>query len=438
MTEKAKKPQRETNKLAAVNLKRLRSGLHGDGGGLWLQVTPNRRGRSWVFRYTFNGRAREMGLGSLDTIGLAEAREQAKQCRQLLQGTPTTPPIDPIEHRRALQGAAKLAATRARTFKACAEGYMTAHQAGWRNSKHAAQWPATLGTYVYPVIGDLPVDAVDTGLVVKVLEPIWQKKPETASRVRGRIEAILDWAKTAEYRKGDNPARWRGHLQNLLMKPSSAAKAARRSKGRGEHHAALPYREIGAFMADLRQQQGVAARALEFAILTASRTNEVLGARWEEFKDGVWTVPAERMKAGKEHRVPLSKPALAIVERMAEIRDGDFVFPGDNPGRPLSNMSMLMLLRRMNRGDLTVHGFRSTFRDWAGDCTDFPREVIEMALAHTLGDKVEAAYRRGDGFQKRRLLSEAWATFCAEAKPKPADEDATKVVPLRRRRAKAA
>jgi len=408
MAEKAKKPQRETNKLAALNLKRLRPGLHGDGGGLWLQVTPNRQGRSWVFRYSFNGRAREMGLGSLNTIGLAEAREHAKQCRQLLKGSPTTPPVDPIEHRRALDNAAKLAATKAKTFKGCAQAYMAAHQGGWRNPKHAAQWPATLGTYVFPIMGDLPVDAIDTALVTKVLEPIWQTKPETASRVRGRIEAVLDWAKTAGYRHGDNPARWRGHLQNLLMKPSSAAKAARRSKGRGEHHAALPYRDIGAFIAELRQHEGVAARALEFAILTAGRTNEVLGARWEEFTDEqIWTVPAERMKGAKEHRVPLSRPALAIVKKMAQSRDGDFVFPGDNPGRPLSNMSMLMLQRRMGRGDLTTHGFRSTFRDWAGDCTNFPREVIEMALAHTLGDKVEAAYRRGDGFQKRRLLAEA-------------------------------
>jgi len=438
MAEKAK-TQRETNKLAAVNLKQLRPGLHGDGGGLWLQVTPNRKGRSWVFRYSLNGRAREMGLGSLTTIGLAEAREYAKQCRRLLQGSPTTPPVDPIESRRALHNEAKLAAIRAKTFKGCAEAYMAAHQGGWRNSKHAAQWSATLGTYVYPVMGDVPVDTIDTALVMKALEPIWQEKPETAKRVRGRIEAVLDWAKTAGYRNGDNPARWRGHLQNLLMKPSSAAKAARRSKGHGEHHAALPYREIGAFMADLRQQPGVAARALEFAILTAARTSEVIGARWDEIDmaDRIWTVPADRMKAGKEHRVPLSKPALAVVKTMAQSHDDDFVFPGDNPGRPLSNMAMLMLQRRMGRADLTTHGFRSTFRDWAGDCSNFPREVIEMALAHTLGDKVEAAYRRGDGLQKRQQLAEEWATFCSEAKPN-ADDDAAKVIPLRRRRQRVA
>ena len=305
------KPQRETNKLAPVNLKRLRAGLHGDGGGLWLQVTRNGRGRSWVFRYSFNGRVREMGLGSLDTIGLADAREYAKQCRHLLKGTPTTPPVDPIEHRRSLHSAAKLAATKAKTFKGCAKAYIAAHQGAWRNPKHAAQWPATLGSYAYPIMGDLPVNTIDTSIVMKVLDPIWQEKPETAKRVRGRIEAVLDWAKTAGYRDGDNPARWRGHLQNLLMKPSSAAKAARRAKGRGEHHAALPYRDIGAFIAQLRQQEGVAARALEFAILTAARTGEVIGSKWEEINDGVWTVPAERMKAGKVAASTLSPRVCA-------------------------------------------------------------------------------------------------------------------------------
>jgi integrase len=382
-----------------------------------------------------------MGLGSLDTIGLAEAREQAKQCRQLLKGTPITPPVDPIEHRRALRASAKVEAAKTLTFKACAAAYIAAHQAGWRNPKHAAQWPSTLGAYVYPIFGDLSVQAIDTALVMKALEPIWQKKPETASRLRGRIEAVLDWARAAGYREGDNPARWRGHLQNLLMKTSTAAKTARRASGRGEHHAALPYTEIGTFMAALRQQQGIAACALEFAILTAARTGEVIGARWEEVNlaDRVWIVPAERMKAGKEHRVPLSSAAVAILEQMADAQNGEFIFPGAKSAQPLSNMALLMLLRRMDRGDLTTHGFRSTFRDWAGDCTDFPRDVAEMALAHTLGDKVEAAYRRGDGFQKRRLLAEEWAKFCAEGKADPAvAEGGRKIVALRRRRAKAA
>jgi integrase len=328
------------------------------------------------------------------------------------------------------------------TFRACAEAYMAAHQAGWRNAKHAAQWPSTLGTYVYPVFGDLSVRAIDTGLVMKALEPIWQKKPETASRLRGRIEAVLDWARAAGYRDdGENPARWRGHLQNLLMKTSSATKAARRTSGRGEHHAALPYADIGAFMTVLREQAGTAALALEFTILTAARTGEVIGAKWEEVNltEQMWIVPAERMKADKEHRVPLSNAAMTILEQMADAWDSEFIFPGARPGQPLSNMALLMLLRRIGRGDLTTHGFRSTFRDWAGDCTDFPRDVAEMALAHTLGDKVEAAYRRGDGFQKRRLLAEEWAKFCAESKSDPADaEGGRKIVALRRRRAKAA
>src|ERR1700704_2414441 len=433
---------RQTGKLAAVSLKNLYSGLHGDGGGLWLQVTPNKRGRSWVFRYSFSGKAREMGLGSLDTIGLAEAREQAKQCRQLLKGTPITPPVDPIEHRRALRASAKIEAAKTLTFKACAAAYIAAHQAGWRNPKHAAQWPSTLGAYVYPIFGDLSVQAIDTTLVMKALEPIWQKKPETASRLRGRIEAVLDWARAAGYRDGgENPARWRGHLQNLLMKTSSATKAARRASGRGEHHAALPYADIGAFMTVLREQAGTAALALEFTILTAARTGEVIGAKWEEVNlaERMWIVPAERMKADKEHRVPLSNAAMTILEQMADARDSEFIFPGARPGQPLSNMALLMLLRRIDRGDLTTHGFRSTFRDWAGDCTDFPRDVAEMALAHTLGDKVEAAYRRGDGFQKRRLLAEEWAKFCAEGKADPAvAEGGRKVVALRRRRVKAA
>jgi len=264
------------------------------------------------------------------------------------------------------------------------------------------------------VFGDLPVETIDTRLVTKGLEPIWQKKPETASRVRGRIEAVLDWAKTRGYRAGENPARWRGHLENLLVKPSAAAKAARRASGRSEHHAALPYGEIAAFIAELRQQPGIASRALEFTILTASRTSEVIKSPWDEFNlaERLWVVPAERMKNQKEHRVALSSAAVAILEQMAGLRESDFVFRGDTTGKPLSKEAMAMVLRRMKRDDLTVHGFRSTFRDWAGDCTDFPRELAEMALAHTVGDKVEAAYRRGDGFKKRQQMMEAWAKFC--------------------------
>jgi integrase len=292
------------------------------------------------------------------------------------------------------------------TFREGAETYIAAHKAGWKNPKHAAQWPATLATYVYPVFGDLPVQAIDTGLVMKALEPIWTAKPETATRVRGRIESVIDWATARGYRQGENPARWRGHLENLFPKKSKVRRV--------EHHPALPYDEIGAFTASLRGQGGIGARALEFLILTAARTGEVIGARWDEFDlaQKVWTVPAERMKAGKEHRVPLSAPALAIVEAMRETRESEFVFPGGKRGKPLSNMAMLKLLKRMGRDDLTAHGFRSSFRDWAAESTGFPSEVVEMALAHMVGDKVEAAYRRGDLFAKRRQLMEAWARYC--------------------------
>jgi integrase len=375
-------------------------GLHAAGGApcLYLQVTHG--GRSWVFRYKLAGKRRDMGLGPLDAIGLAEARQRAVDARKMvLTGT------DPIEARRTERATMALSAATAMTFKQCADAYITAHRAGWKNAVHAKQWPSTLEAYVYPVFGSLPVQAVDVGLVMKVIEPIWSTKPETASRVRGRVESILDWATSRGYRRGENPARWRGHLENLLPKASKVRRVA--------HHAALPYADIAAFMTELRQQDGVAARALEFAILSAARTGEVLGARWPEINVGerLWTIPAERMKAGKEHRVPLSDAALAIIEAMSAIRSGDFVFPGASAGKPLSNMSMLMLLRRMGQGDLTVHGFRSCFRDWAAERTTFPSEVAEMALAHVVSDKVEAAYRRGDLFDKRRQIMDTWARY---------------------------
>jgi integrase len=379
-------------------------GLHPVGGavGLYLQVTSD-AGRSWVYRYQLNGERHDMGLGPLDAIGLAEARQRAVDARRMvLAGT------DPIEARRIERATMALSAATAMTFKQCAEAYITAHQAGWKNPVHAKQWPSTLATYVYPVFGALPVQAVDVGLVMKVIEPIWSTKPETASRVRGRIESILDWATSRSYRRGENPARWRGHLENLLPNASKVRRVV--------HHAALPYSDIAAFMAELRQQEGVAASALEFAILSAARTGEVLGARWPEINlaGRIWTIPAERMKAGKEHRVPLSDAAVVVVEAMTAIRSSEYVFPGASAGRPLSNMVFLMLLRRMGRGDLTAHGFRSTFSDWCAEQTNFPSEVREMALAHAVGDKVEAAYRRGDLFQKRRQLADAWGRFCAD------------------------
>lgn len=377
-------------------------GFHAAGGvpGLMLQVTGG--GRSWVYRYQRGGRRRNMGLGSVDDFGLAEARERAAAARRLvLDGR------DPIDERRAERAASAISAAKSMSFRQCAEAYIAAHRAGWKNPKHAAQWPSTLESYVYPVFGALPVAAIDVGLVMKAVEPIWTLKPETASRVRGRIESVLDWATSRGHRSGDNPARWRGHLANLLPH--------RNKLQRVEHHAALPYGEIGVFMSELRGQPGTAARALEFAILTAARTSEVIGARWSEIDLGerIWTVRAERMKAGKEHRVPLSDAALAIVQAMAEIRSGEFLFPGSKPGQSLSNMAFFKMLRRMERGDLTAHGFRSTLRDWAAERTNFPHEVAEMALAHTVADKVERAYRRGDLFQKRRQLADAWAEFCA-------------------------
>jgi integrase len=379
----------QTAKAPATNARFL-----ADGRGLYLRVAAAGT-KSWIYRYRKGEKLHDMGLGPYRDVSLAEARERAAGQRKLrLDGN------DPIAARQATRMAARLDAAKVMTFRQCAEAYIAAHQAGWRNPKHAAQWPATLAAYVYPAFGDLPVAAVDVGLVMKAIEPIWTTKPETASRVRGRIESVLDWATARGYRSGENSARWKGHLENLLPKRSKVARV--------EHHAALPYAELPGFMAELRQQNGIAARALEFAILTAARTGEVIGATWAEidFEARLWTVPAGRMKAGRDHRVPLSEAAMAILRLLHGARTGDRVFP-------ISNMAMLMLLRRMGRGDLTAHGFRSTFSDWCAEQTNTPSEVREMALAHTVGDKVEAAYRRGDMFDKRRHLAEAWARYCA-------------------------
>jgi integrase len=375
--------------------------MYADGGGLYLQITE--RGASWIYRYMLNKRAREMGLGPLALFGLSQARAKALDARRLRHEG-----IDPIEARKAQRMQARLDAARAMTFQQCAAAHINAHRPGWRTSKHAAQWQATLATYAGPVIGALPVQAVDTALVLKVLEPIWIEKPETAGRLRGRIEAVLDWAKARGYRQDENPARWRGHLDKLLPAHSKVRKV--------EHHAALPYSELPGFLIGLHEQEGISARALEFTILTAARTGEVIGVRWSEIDliNKTWTVPAGRMKAGREHRVPLSTRALAILEEMHAHRHADdgFVFPGGKPGKPLSNMAFLMLLRRMGRDDLTTHGFRSSFRDWVAERTNFPADVAEMALAHAVESKVEAAYRRGDLFEKRRRLMQQWETFC--------------------------
>jgi integrase len=381
----------------AVN-KATKPGYFGDGAGLWLQVSPT-GSKSWIFRFTISGKQREMGLGALHTVTLSEARARAKECRLLmLDGK------DPLDTRKATRLAEALERAKMMTFDQCAAAYIAAHRSGWKNAKHANQWENTIATYASPVFGSMPVAAVDTSLVVKVLSPMWQIKTETATRLRGRIESILGWATTSEFRAGDNPARWRGHLENLLAPPNKTAKVV--------HHPALPWQEMGEFMAALRQREGTAARAVEFAILTATRSGEVRGATWAEIDAGLWVIPGERMKMGKEHRVPLSKVALALLERLP--RTGDLLFPGATRGKGLSDMSLTAVLRRMERHDITVHGFRSTFRDWCAEsvANSFPREVCEHALAHSLPDKIEAAYRRGDLIEKRTLLMRAWADYC--------------------------
>ena len=373
--------------------------MYGDGLGLWLQLT-GKGAKSWIFRFTLCGRSREMGLGSAHTFTLAEARDRARECRKL-----TADGIDPIQVRHSKRQEAALEAAKAVTFRQCAEQYIAAHKAGWRSAVHAAQWPSSLANHVYPVIGDLPVQAIDTDLMMKVLEPVWKSRPETATRVRGRIELVLDWAATRGYRRKENPARWKGHLANLLPKRSKVQKVA--------HHPALPFKQVPALMVALTEQESVAARALEFTILTAARSGEVMGARWSEIdiKAGIWTVPAERMKAGVEHRVPLTAPAIAVLKTVVGL-DRALVFPSVRSGRSISDKSLRTALDTAGGASVTVHGFRSSFRDWAGECTAFPRDLAEMALAHSVGDATERAYRRSDLFEKRRELIDAWAKHC--------------------------
>lgn len=389
-------------KLSALKVtKETRPGYYGDGGGLWLQVSKSGT-KSWVFRFKspVTGKAREMGMGSINTYSLSEARSRATDVRKILDAG-----RDPIADRDAERQKIKLATAMAMTFEECADAYIEVHRAGWKNPKHAKQWENTLATYASPVIGSLSVASVDMPLVLKILEPIWTTKNETASRLRGRIEAVLDWATVRGYRAGDNPARWKGHLDKVLPAPNKVQKV--------KHHPALHYGEVGEFMTALRKCDGIGAKALEFTILTASRSGEVRGATWQEIdlKAKTWTIPAERMKAGKEHRIPLSKQVVKLLQSMSRIKDVAHIFPSPQ-NDALSDMSLMAVLRRMGREDLTVHGFRSTFRDWAGETTPFPREVIEHALAHQLRDKAEAAYQRGDLLVKREKLMQAWADYC--------------------------
>jgi integrase len=384
---------------------------------LYLQIGPTGT-KAWLFRYMRNGRSHGMGLGPLDLVTLAEASDKTLAYRKMLLNG-----ADPLAARRAQRAQTALEAARTLTFKKCAEQYIAAHSKGWRNGKHHAQWESTLETYAYPVIGDLPVSDIDTALIMKIIEPLWigttdeQGKPvppktETASRLRGRIEAIWDWAKARNYCTGENPARWRGHLDKLLPKRSMVAPV--------NHHEALPYAQIPTFMAELRDRKGTAARCLEFIVLTAARSEAGRGARWDEIDMDArtWTVPAERMKRmngnGKSHVVPLSDAVLKLLKSVP--RSGELVFEGDRHGRPISETSIRKLLGRMacTKGTgVTQHGFRSTFKDWASERTSHPDIVSEMALAHTIPDKVQAAYRRGDLLQKRRDLMQDWAVYCA-------------------------
>jgi integrase len=400
------------HRLSAARVRTAKVGRHADGGNLYLDVKQGARGltKKWVFRYAVDGHEYWMGLGALYTIGIAEARERARAARQqLLDG------IDPIEHRKARIAEQRLAAMQALTFREAALQYIDSHDGGWRSPKHRRDWIDTLNAYVHPVIGGLPVQAISVDLVLQALEPIWLEKTETASRLRGRIEMVLDFAKARGLREGDNPASW-DVLQHLLPKPS-------RVKPK-QHFKAMPYADVGQFMAELRELDGGAGRALEFLILTAARSGEVRGARWDEIDGNVWTIPPPRTKAHREHRVPLCARAVEILAEMRAVRTGDLIFEGRRGA--ISVQGLLDVLSHTGRKGITVHGFRSTFRSWCGARTNFPREVAEMALAHRIGDATEQAYARDDLFDKRRKLMDAWGKFCAA----PSAGDAV-VTPLR-------
>jgi len=378
------------NKLTARKVETAKPGKYSDGGNLYLIVSET-GSRKWVLRFTWRGRPKEMGLGSAASVPLAEAREKAASARRkIAQG------LNPIDERRRDGGIP--------TFGEIADVVWEALSAGFRNEKHKAQWKSTLETYAAPLRA-MPVDTIATDDVLAVLKPIWATKAETASRVRGRIEKVLDAAKAKGFRDGENPARWRGHLDHLLPRPSKLARG---------HHAAMPYEEVNAFIAKLRKREATSALALELCILTAARSGEILGTRWPEIDldKKIWTVPADRMKAGREHRVPLSPRAVAVLRRLEKVKAGEFVFPGQARNKPLSNKAMEMILRRMEVQNATVRGFRSSFRDWAGNVSNFPREVTETALAHVIGDRAEQAYRRSDALEKRRKLMDAWAAYC--------------------------
>ena len=406
---------RALHRLSNLRVERAkRPGMYADGGSLYLRVAEG-GSKQWIFRYTVNGRNRDMGLGPVHTLTLAEARERATEARKLrLDG------IDPIANKRARVAALRAADAKAKTFADCVKGFIEDNESSWTSVKHRRQWETSLIQYAYPILGSLPVAAIDTPLVLRVLKPIWDAKRETASRLRGRIENVLGWATVHHYRSGDNPARWNGLLEHAL--PAVV---------KGDHHAALPYTQVASFMQALRKDTGIVARALEFITLTAVRLGEATGATWDEIdlEAKTWTIPASRMKADQEHRVPLSDAAISVLKTVREIRQSDYVFAGFKPGRPIGGDALRELIKKLAGADVTVHGLRSTFRDWAAEQTNVQREVAEVALAHAIPDAVEAAYRRGDLFDKRRKLMGAWAAYCAKV-----ETDAGKVVALARAR----
>jgi integrase len=392
---------RTLNRLSTkfVESNRRKPGMYADGGGLYLRVAEG-GSKQWVFRYVTNGRLRDMGIGPTHTLDLAKAREKAREARELRLDN-----VDPIAHKHAKRAAAVAAAAGTKTFRQCAEGFVQDNRKKWGNLKHAQQWETTLVKYVYPTLGNLPVASIDTPLILEVIKPLWKRIPDTANRIRNRIENVLGWATVHHYRAGDNPARWQGLLEHALPGLSEVAKA--------EHHGALPYVQMPAFMGKLRGDTSVTARCLEFIVLTATRLGEAINATWSEIdlEARTWTIPAKRMKKGKEHKVPLSNAAIAVLKAMRAIRQSDYVFPGRR-GRPIGKNTPLKLAKRLSVADVTAHGMRSTFMDWASECTSFPNEVREMALAHAIPNAVEAAYRRGDLFAKRTALMQAWADYC--------------------------
>ncbi len=410
--------QRQKNRLVPVSVARLKEpGLHADGLGLFLRIGPS-GSKSWVFRYR-NGKKedgrvirREMGMGAYPTISLAEAREGAAQARKQRAHN-----VDPLEVKMERRQAAKIEAAKRMTFEQAARNYIIGNAPGWRSAQHTKEWSTSLEKHIYPALGSLPVAAITTELIVSTLTPIWNRVPETSSRLRGRVEKILDWARVSGYRSGENPARWKGHLDQIFKSRAKLAKGEH-LPAKVRHHSALNHAQIAAFMTELRQQEGIAALALQFTILTACRTGETIGATWSEinFVDKVWCIPGQRMKTGREHRVPLAPPVLSLLEQVKSLlaapANGNYIFPGEEKPK-LGDKAMLQLLQRnLGRDDLTVHGFRSSFRDWGAEQTSFQYEVLECALAHNIKSKAQAAYERTDYLDRRRALMESWTLYC--------------------------